>query len=97
MEHIEANQSTNLSPERPFLPFKHLSGSSSAEKLFDACKRCKGPQIYERKMSVDNLGIKTNEKFELKKILIDKSNVTLEKKSEVKTKPNFDTLNESDV
>merc|ERR1719232_2294729 len=48
-------------------------------------------------MSVDNLGIKTNEKFELKKILIDKSNVALEKKSEIKTKPNFDTLNESDV
>ena len=48
-------------------------------------------------MSVDNLGIKTNEKFELKKILIDKSNLTLDQKSEAKTKPNFDTLNVSDV
>ena len=48
-------------------------------------------------MSVDNLGIKTNEKFELKKILIDKSNLALDKKSEAKTKPNFDTLNVSDV
>ena len=74
-----------------------LSGSSSAEKLFDGCKRCQGPQLYERKMSVDNLGIKTNEKFELKKILIDKSNLALDQKSEAKTKPNFDTLNVSDV
>lgn len=48
-------------------------------------------------MSVDNLGIKTNEKFELKKILIDKSNLALDQKSEAKTKPNFDTLNVSDV
>ena len=46
-------------------------------------------------MSVDNLGIKSHEKFELKTILIDKSNIALDGRSEAK--PTFDTLNESEV
>lgn len=65
--------------------------------LINGCKCNEKPQIYERKWSQDNLSIKTPEKFELKKILVDKSNVLKEQKSPAKLEPDLNTLNESDT